>query len=73
MKIEPMKIDTQNYSQVIGRLLAEPFLIVGMTMFWATALPAAALFFGVLKAADQVRGYVTAPATVGGRLVRRTV
>jgi hypothetical protein len=73
MKIEVTKIGTGNYSQGIGRLLAEPFLTVGMILFWATALPAAALFFGVIRIAVQVRAYITAPAMGGTHLVRRTV
>ncbi len=70
MKIEAKKIDVQYHSNLLGRLLAEPFLLVGLTLFWAIVLPIAAVFSVLLTAEEHVRGYFYSPVTTDVRLAR---
>jgi len=71
MKMEAPQTNARNYGQLFANLLAEPFLAIGIALFWATALPVAALLFAAVTAVEQVRGYVFAPATAAALLTRR--
>jgi len=71
MKTEPKKeIEVQYHGNGVGRLLVEPFLLVGSALFWAIVLPIAALFSVLVTAEEQVRGYLFAPVTTGARVAR---
>ena len=63
----PNKSETRR--GLVCRALAEPFLVVGMATFWAVALPAAAVVFGVNLVVEQVATYFAPvhPAAPSGR------
>ena len=73
MKMEAPKNNAQNYGPLFANLFAEPFLAIGIALFWATALPVAALLFAAVTAVEQVRGYVFATATAAALLIPRAV
>lgn len=73
MKIEAKQIETENWSAIIGRLLAEPFLVVGMAVFWAIALPAAALLVALAATFGPVLAYLRTPAMAGSRMSQSAI
>jgi hypothetical protein len=75
MKIETKQRETENWSSAAQHILTEPFLVIGMALFWAVALPVAAVFFSLITAFEPVLAYLDAtrrtPAVAGHRLARR--
>jgi uncharacterized membrane protein len=59
MKIESKQIESAIRLDKIGRLLAEPFLFVGLGLFWSIVLPVTAIFFGLLAAVEPIVLHLT--------------
>ncbi len=68
MKIAAKQTEVENWSDVIGRSLAEPFLVAGMALFWAVALPAAAFMIALNATFEPVFAYLRTPVMTSSRM-----
>jgi hypothetical protein len=74
MKIEANYRETESRSRVVGRNLAEPFFVLGTIIFWAFALPIAALYLGVTVVVARIGAHLVpvpaAPRSAPPRLAQ---
>lgn len=68
MKLQVKKIEMESWTEIVVRLLAVPFLVVAITLFWVIAMLVMALIVGLAAIFDPLFAYLHAPIISGSRM-----